>query len=268
MDARNLHDLSDGRFHLGLGTQVRAHIVRRFSTAFDPPGPRFREYVESIKAIWNTWDNGEPLDYQGTYYSFSLMTPEFEPGPNKFGPIALELAAVNPYNLETAGRLAEGVRVHPFCTGPYLRDTILPKIVAAAEQAGRTRADIEVMGGGFVATGPNEEVVTKAREAIRDRVAWYASTPSYRPVLEMHGWVDVHEKARALVRAKQWHELAAVVPDEVLDAFCVAGTYRELPRLVQERFGGLTDTIGISLGSDRADDDEIASMITELKTGS
>src|SRR4051812_30332585 len=148
--ARNLQDLSGGRFELGLGTQVKGHIERRFSTVWDSPGPRLREYVQALRAIWDTWQHGAPLNYQGKFYAFSLMTPEFSPPPSTFPPPKVHIAAVNDYNIQLAGELCDGLHVHAFATPEYTRDVIWPNILKGARRAGRALADFELVGGGFI----------------------------------------------------------------------------------------------------------------------
>lgn len=248
--SRNLQDLSRGRFVVGLGTQVKGHIERRFSTEWISPGPRLREYILAMRAIWNTWDHGEPLKFEGSFYQLSLMTPEFSPPPSEFGPIKVQIAAVNEYNIRLAGEICDGLRVHPFSTPSYTRDVIWPNLARGARKAGRSLDEFDLVGTGFIATGPDEQAVQQAREDVRYRIAFYASTRTYLPVLEHHGWEDLNPKLRELVARNRWDDLPAVVPDEVLDAFCISGTYREIGRLVGDRLGGLVDTIGFPLPDD------------------
>ena len=242
--ARDLQDLSEGRFILGLGTQVKPHVERRFGAAWDKPGPKLRDYVESLRAVWTSWQEGAPLNHQGTYYKLSLMTPEFSPGPSPYPRPRVQIAAVNPYNIKLAGELCDGLRVHPFSTPSYTRDVIWPNVQAGAAKSGRSLESFEMIGGGFIATGPDEAAVQQAREDARYRIAFYASTPSYLPVLEHHGWEALNGELRNLVRQGRWNEMAAVIPDEVLDGFCVAGTYDTIAGRVREVYAGLVDVIG------------------------
>ncbi len=245
--SRNLQDLSQGRFSIGLGTQVKGHIERRFTTIWDSPGPRLREYILAMRAIWNTWDNGEPLKFEGKFYNLSLMTPEFSPPPSEFGPIKVQIAAVNEYNIRLAGEICDGLRVHPFSTPAYTRDVIWPNVQRGAAKSGRSLDDFDLIGTGFIATGPDEETVAKAREDVRYRIAFYASTRTYLPVLEHHGWGDLNPKLRALVSQNRWEDLPSVVPDDVLDGFCISGTYDQIARLIGAKLGGLVDSIGFPL---------------------
>lgn len=254
--ARNLHDLSRGRFVLGLGTQVRGHIERRFGVTWDSPGPRLREYVQALRAVWTTWQHGTPLTFRGRFYSLTLMTPEFDPGPSEYGLPKIHLAAVNPYNLRLAGEIADGLRVHPFSTPEYTREVIRPNVVRGARRAGRTLDDFELVAGGFIATGSTEEEVRAARERARYRIAFYGSTRSYRPVLDHHGWGHLNDVLHRLAGQGRWDELAAAVPDEVLDAFCISGTYETIASAVGARLEGLVDTVSFPLPADPYAPDE------------
>lgn len=241
--ARMLADVTGGRFRLGLGTQVKRHIEHRFGMSWDSPGPRLRDYVGVLHAIWRCWDTGEPLAHSGPFYSVDLMTPEFDPGPAEHGRVPVDIAAVNPYNLELAGELCDGVRLHVFSTPGYVRDVVWPRLRAGAARTGRGLDGLDVVGGGFIATGGTDEEVRGAREQARARVAFYGSTLAYLPVLEHHGWGDLREELRELVRQERWNELTAVVPDEVLDEFCTAVPYAGLAAAVSERYAGLVTTV-------------------------
>jgi probable F420-dependent oxidoreductase len=245
--ARNLQDLSGGRFVLGLGTQVKGHIERRFGTVWDSPGPRLREYIESLRAIWATWETGQPLIYQGKFYSFSLMTPEFSPPPPEFGPIPIHIAAVNEYNIQLAGEICEGLRTHSFATPEYARNVIWPNVEKGARRSGRNLNDFEMTAGGFIATGENEQEIAATRENARYRIAFYGSTRTYLPVLEHHGWGALNEDLRSLIAKGRWSDLGTVIPDDVLDAFCVSGTYEEIAGRFEQAWGGLADSVVIGM---------------------
>jgi probable F420-dependent oxidoreductase len=248
--AWNLQEMSDGRFTVGLGTQVKGHIERRFSTVWGAPGPRLREYVMSLRAIWDTWQNGTPLDFTGEFYSFTLMTPEFSPPPLAVPPPKVHIAAVNTYNIQLAGELCDGLRIHGFTTPEYTRDVIWPNVVAGAQKSGRSLTDFEMVGGGFIATGATEEEIEKARASVRYRIAFYASTRTYLPVLEHHGWGAMNGELRRLIARNRWDELATVVPDEVVDTFCVSGTYRDIIPAIRARYEGEADCLGFPLPKD------------------
>ncbi len=254
--SRNLHDLSGGRFAVGLGTQVKGHIERRFATEWVSPGPRLREYVLAMRAIWNTWDHGEALNFKGDFYNLSLMTPEFSPEPSTFDPIKVQIAAVNEYNIRLAGEICDALRVHPFSTPEYTRDVIWPNVERGARKSGRSLDDFELIGTGFIATGPDEETVSAARENVRYRIAFYASTRTYLPVLAHHGWEDLNPKLRALIAQNRWDDLPSVIPDEVLDGFCLSATYDRIAGLIGDRLGGLIDTLGFPLPNDLGNSDD------------
>jgi probable F420-dependent oxidoreductase len=260
----NLQELSNGRFSVGLGTQVKGHITRRFSTVWDSPGPRLREYVLSLRAIWDCWQHGTPLNYEGRFYQFTLMTPEFNFGPSPH-PLRVDLAAINPYNVETAATLARGLRVHGFNTPEYLKDVIWPTVEDAAEREGRSLDDFEMIGGCFIASGPDRDAVSQAREEIRRRVAFYGSTRAYAPIFEHHGWGALGPELRKLIAQGRWGDLHTLVDDEVLDRFCIAGTYRTIAERIHDRLGGLTDRVSLPLPENAADlRDQIAGAVKDL----
>jgi probable F420-dependent oxidoreductase len=248
MTAYDLHVQSKGRFTLGLGTQVKGHNERRFSVPWSAPFPRLREYIESLRAIWRCWDLGEKLDYKGEHYQFSLMTPEFSPPAAKLGPIPVSIAAVKPAMMKLAGRVCDGVRLHGFATRKYLEQTALPEIYEGLRNAGRERRRFEVWGGGFIATGKDDAAVAKQLEMIRYRIAFYGSTRSYHGVLAAHGWEDLGLKLHDMSRKGQWKEMAAAVPDDTVAEFTAVGRYDELARVIEKRFGGLSDSITLDFG--------------------
>jgi probable F420-dependent oxidoreductase len=242
----DLSSESGGRFVLGLGTQVQAHVERRFSATWTKPRSQLREYVLAIRAIHRAWEQKEKLKFQGEFYRFSLMTPEFSPEPTGRAPLPIYTAAVRPGMMELAGEVADGVRLHGFMTRRYLDEIAMPAIQRGLDSRSRARERFEVCGGGFIATGPDDETVRKMREVIRFRVAFYASTPSYWPVLELHGWKELGEKLRAMTISGRWQAMASEVPDDVLEAFCVAAPWRDLRAAVERRFGGVSDAIELA----------------------
>ena len=241
--AWDLHLHSKGRFTLGLGTQVKGHNERRFSTAWSPPLPRLREYVASLRAIWRCWEKGEKLAYEGEHYRFTLMTPEFSPPSTGLGPIPISIAAVRPAMLKLAGRVCDGVRLHGFATRKYLDEVAMPAIEEGLARNGRRRSEFEVWGGGFIATGPDEETVQKQLEAIRYRIAFYGSTRSYHGVLAAHGWEDLGMKLHRLSKEGRWQEMAAEVPMDIVPEFAAVATYDKLARAIEARFGGISDSL-------------------------
>jgi probable F420-dependent oxidoreductase len=243
--AWDLQAASRGRFVLGLGPQVRAHNERRFGVPWSPPVPRMREYVEALRAIWRSWETGERLDYRGEHYTFTLMTPNFTPRSFRQPMVPVTLAAVGPHALALAGQLADGVRLHPLCTGRYFEDVVLPRVSDGLARRGRPRESFEITGGGFIATGPDPAAVAKMVEWVRYRVAFYGSTPAYWPVLDLHGLGDLGRKLNAMSKAGQWDRMAAEISDDTVRLFAAVATYRDLPRAVAERFAG-ADTIAVS----------------------
>src|SRR5262245_15965977 len=187
----DLQKESRGRFVLGLGTQVKGHNERRFSVPWSAPAPRLREYVESLRAIWRTWQTGAPLAYEGKHYRFTLMTPEFSPPANDLPPIPITIAAVGPAMMKLAGRLCDGVRLHGFATRKYLEEIAIPQVEEGLRESGRERGAFEYWGGGFIATGADAAAVAKSIDEVRYRVAFYGSTRSYHGVFASHGWEDL-----------------------------------------------------------------------------
>jgi probable F420-dependent oxidoreductase len=232
-----------GRFVIGLGSQVRAHNERRFSVAWTPPAPRMREYVRVLRAIWRCWKTGEKPDFEGAHYRFTLMTPNFTPEPIDAPPPPVMIAAVGPAMLNVAAEECDGVKLHGFCTRKYLTETILPRITAGLAKSGRARAQYEISGGGFLATGPDDAAVAGRFEWVRQRVAFYGSTPAYYPVLAAHRLEDLGLKLNALVRLGKWSELAGEVPDDVVHLFAAVGRHDQLVAAIAARFGGLIDAL-------------------------
>ena len=234
---------SDGRFVLGLGSQVKAHNERRFSVPWVAPAARLGEYVRALRAIWRTWETGAKLDFKGKHYNFTLMTPEFSPGPQGLKMIPVAMAAVGPVMLKTAARVADSVRLHGFTTRKYLEDVVRPMLQAELTAAGKDFFTFEITGGGFIATGPDAAAVREATEKIRYRVAFYGSTPAYRPVFDIHGIGDLGARLNEKVRESKWTEMSKLVSDDVLDLFVARAPYEGIAEAIQHRFGGVVDTV-------------------------
>lgn len=242
--AWEVHENTGGRLVLGLGTQVKGHNERRFSVPWPKkPATKLREYIEAMQAIWRCWQTGERLEYEGEYYQFSLMTPEFAHKPTDFGPIPVYTAAVRPAMLRLAGRVSDGVRLHGFCTRKYLSEVAMPALREGMVKSGRERAQFEICGGGFIATGPTEDAVQSMFETIRYRISFYASTRTYLPVFQLHGWDDLAAKLHTMSKTGQWKDMAAQVPDEVVHEFAAVGTYDTIATSIAERFGGMSDAV-------------------------
>jgi probable F420-dependent oxidoreductase len=240
----DLQEQSGGRFVLGLGSQVKGHIRRRFSTEWTNPVSRMREYIQSLRAIWKTWETGAALDFEGEHYRFNLMTPEFSPRPTGLPPVPVTIAAVGPDMLKMAGRICDGVILHGFCTRRYLEEVALPRLEEGLAQSHLERSQFLVRGGGFLATGPDEEAVAKSLEELRYRVAFYGSTRTYSGVLALHGYEEVGVKLHRLSVTEKWREMAKAVPDDLLHLFAAVATYDKLAAAVEKQFGGLTDGTG------------------------
>jgi len=236
---------SRGRFVLGLGTQVKGHNERRFSVPWGPPVARLREYVESLRAIWRCWEKREPLRYEGEHYRFTLMTPEFSPPPSGMPPIPVMIAAVGPDMMKLAGRVCDGVRLHGFCTRRYLEEVAIPNVEEGLARSGRSRESFQIWGGGFVATGSDDDAVRKMMDWVRYRIGFYGSTRTYSGVLRLHGWDDLAEKLHRMSKEGRWNEMAKEVSDDVVRAFAAVGTYREIAGAIEKRFGGLSDAIAL-----------------------
>lgn len=242
--AWDLAEQSKGRFILGLGTQVKSHITKRFSSEWGAPVPRLREYIESMRAIWNSWQHGVPLRYTGEHYRFTLMTPFFSPDPMPYADIPIYIAGVNDGLCRLAGELCQGFHVHPFHTIRYLKELIIPNIQTGAERAGRTRNDVKLTCMIFVVTGKNKEEIQNNAIMTKSQIAFYASTPSYKAVLELHGWQDIGERLGKLIRENRWAEMWQEISDDMLNEFAVVAAPEELPHKVKERYEGLLDRVG------------------------
>lgn len=240
------HDLqaySKGRFILGLGSQIKAHIEKRFSAPFSRPAARMRELILATRAIWRCWEEGEPLRFEGEFYRHTLMTPFFNPGPSGYGPPRVFLAAVGEHMTEVVGEVADGMFVHGFTTERYLRQTTLPALERGLARSGRTRSDVELSYGVFMVTGEGDAELEEADASVRRQIAFYGSTPAYRPVLEAHGWGELQEELNGLSKRGEWVEMGKLVTDEILDAFAVSGKPEELPGIVAARYGDLVDRL-------------------------
>jgi probable F420-dependent oxidoreductase len=241
--AWDLHANSNGRFVLGLGSQVKGHNERRFGIPWTPPAPRLRDYVRALRALWRCWETRGPLNYQGNYYKLTLMTPDFSPEPTGLAMAPITIAAVGEAMLRVAGEVCDGVRLHPLCSRRYLEEVCLPHIAEGMRRGGRQRQHFDVHGGGFVATGHDEAGVVKAMDWVRGRVALYASTRTYLPILSLHGLEELNARLHALTLAGHWEEMPALISDDVVHIFAACGTYAEIAHKVAARWGGAADTI-------------------------
>ncbi|HLF25138.1 MAG TPA: TIGR03617 family F420-dependent LLM class oxidoreductase [Anaerolineae bacterium] len=236
--AWDLAKQSGGRFILGLGTQVKPHIERRFGMSWSPPVARLREFVLALRAVWDTWQNGRRLNFRGEHYKLTLMSPFFSPAPIDHPHIPIYLAGVGAPLARLAGEIADGFVVHPLHTPQYLAEVVRPAIEEGARKVGRAASDVIVSGSIFVALDEAE------REAVRSQIAFYASTPSYRPMLDLHGWGAIGAQLSTLAARRQWEEMPALVADEMLDAIAISATWADVVDRVQTRYAGLVDRIG------------------------
>jgi probable F420-dependent oxidoreductase len=246
--AYDLQRYTRGRFVLGLGTQIKAHVERRFSMPWSAPAARMREFIGALHAIWNAWQHRTPLRFESEHYRHNLMTPMFSPPAHEWGPPPVYLAAVGPLMTRLAGEVADGLLVHGFTTERYLRERTLPALAEGLEAAGRTRDEVAVTLPGLVVSGRTEEELAAAAAAVKGTIAFYGSTPAYRPVLELHGWEALSDELHALSvsrREDKWTAMRDLVDDEVLATFAVIADPEDVGDRVRERFGGVVDRFSV-----------------------
>jgi probable F420-dependent oxidoreductase len=266
MAAGDLHRLAGGRFVLGLGSQIKPHITKRFSMPWTRPAARMREFVLALRAIFAAWNEQEPLRFEGEFYTHTLMTPFFAQAPNPHGAPPIFLAAVGPAMTRVAGEVADGLFIHPFTTRRYLEQVTVPGITAALADAGRRREDFTVSLPGLVVTGRDESEMSAARDAVRLQLAFYASTPSYRPVLEAHGWDGAQDELNRLSKQGEWGQMAAVIDDEMLATLAVVAEPQDLAAAIAQRYGDIVDRFGFSmLGAHRMSGDALRPVVAALQ---
>ena len=234
---------SGGRFILGLGTQVRAHNERRFGIKWEHPGPKLREMVQMIHAIWDCWQNGTRPSFQGQFYAFTLMTPFFNAGPIPYPRPPIYIAGVNEYICRLAGELCDGLHAHPFHSIKYLDDVVMPNIQKGLDKAGRTRSDIAIATTAFVVTGANRDEIEAAKMPVRQQIAFYASTPAYVGVLEAHGWGEAGRRLTDMSKRGEWSAMANEITDEMLEVYAVTGTYDEIAEKVKRKYAGYLERV-------------------------
>jgi probable F420-dependent oxidoreductase len=239
----DLQNLSEGRFILGLGAQIKAHIERRFSMPWGKPAARMREMVQAIRAIWDCWETGEKLNFEGEFYQHTLMTPMFIPPKSEHGKPPIYIAGVGPLMTEVAAEVGDGYFLHPFSTEKAMNELSLAAINRGLEKAGKAREDFTVAAQVITATGLDEKTIQESIFGARSQIAFYASTPAYLPVLQCHGWEDLHVEAKRLSKEGKWMEMANLVDDEILNAIAVVGTPAEIAQKIADRFKGKADRI-------------------------
>ena len=264
--AWDLQAFSNGRFILGLGSQIKPHITKRFSMEWSNPGSRMREYVQALHAIWNTWQTGEPLRFEGDFYRHTLLTPMFSPQPLDVPVPKVFLAAVGPYMTGVAGEVCDGWISHGFTTAPYLKDVSIPALHAGVTKAGRSPSDVEISLPAFVVTGETEEEMAAASFATRKQIAFYGSTPAYKTVLDHHGWGDAQIELNRMSKAGEWDAMAEVIDDSMLDEFAVVAEPTDIAAKMLGRYGQLVDRISF-YAPYAGNPDLWSSVIADLRAG-
>jgi probable F420-dependent oxidoreductase len=252
--AWDLQAQTDGRFILGLGTQVKAHITKRFSMPWSSPANRLREYIAALRAIWDTWQNGTPLRFEGENYRFVLMTPFFNPGPIDHPEIPIYIAGVNEKNCHLAGEACQGLHAHGFHTLTYLREFVWSNVDSGMKETGRSRDDFEMVVPVFAVTGRDDKEMQKNIIETKGRIAFYASTPSYKVVMEMHGWEATREKLSSMARNGEWDAMWREVSDEMLETIAVVAPPDDLRSAIETRYQGVADRICIGWSSEAEQD--------------
>jgi len=241
--ANDLQVFSKGRFILGLGSQIKPHITKRFSMEWSHPAPRMREFILAMRAIWDSWHSGSKLDFKGDFYTHTLMTPFFNPGPSEFGAPKVFLAGVGGLMTEVAGEACDGFLCHGFTTERYLREVTMPALEAGRKKAGKTLEGFEIAGPAFVVTGTTEEQMAKAADGTRQQIAFYGSTPAYRGVLDLHGWGGLQDDLNKLSKEGKWVEMGTLIDDEMLNTFAVVGEPEQIAPELKRRYGDVVSRI-------------------------
>jgi probable F420-dependent oxidoreductase len=266
LQANDLQALSGGRFAVGLGSQIRPHITKRYSMEWSKPAARMREFVLAVRAIWDAWATDGTLDFRGDFYTHTLMTPFFNPGPNAFGNPKVWLAGVGPLMTEAAGEVADGLLCHGFCTEKYLREVTVPALKRGRAKAGKSLEGFEISGPSFVVARESEEERAAGAEFVRGQIAFYGSTPAYRPVLEVHGWGELQDELNARTKRGESDKLAELIDDELLYTFAVIGSPEEAVAELKRRYGDVVTRISLNVpedwGSERA-----GALFEQLRSG-
>jgi probable F420-dependent oxidoreductase len=262
--AYGIQNITGGRFLLGLGSQVRPHILHRFSMPWSKPAARMREIVLAIKAIFNCWEGIDELDFRGEFYRHTLMIPAFNPGPNPFGPPPIVCGGFGPLMTEMAGEVADGFIAHPFNSRQSLLQNTIPALERGLAKSGRQFENFEVLCATLVVTADEEEEFERVKAAARKQLAFYGSTPAYLPTLEAHGWGEIHAELNRMSKRGQWDDMHELIGDEILEAIAVVGPRKEIAGRLQERLAGIAD--GVSLTHNRAPDPgHWADVVADLK---
>ncbi|MCC6304894.1 MAG: TIGR03617 family F420-dependent LLM class oxidoreductase [Rhodobacteraceae bacterium] len=265
-DAWALNELSGGRFQLGIGSQIKAHLTRRFGMDFQPPVRRMKDYIKALRAIWDCWQNGTRLDYEGEFYRHNLMIPYYNPGPLASGLPAVHLAAINKLMCQLCGELADGHLPGDPITWKWHEEVMLPNLEIGLAQSGRSLKDIELGGYGFIGCATTDAGIDRVVKGLKERVALYASTPEYKEMLTMHGWSVAQEDFAALTRENKWEEMGTLVSDAMLEAYAVIARPDDLPAALKRRYGGRVDRIQIDeTWFEGLSDAQVARLVTAIK---
>ncbi|HEY5266180.1 MAG TPA: LLM class F420-dependent oxidoreductase [Acidimicrobiales bacterium] len=262
--ANDVQLLSKGRLLLGLGSQIKPHIEKRYSMPWSRPAARMREYILALHAIWDCWNDDAPLRFRGEFYRHTLMTPFFNPGPNMYGPPKVFLAAVGELMTEVAGEVADGLFIHPFTTERYLREVTLPALERGFAKSGRDHSTFQISFSGMVVTGDSDLERQEASTAIRKQLAFYGSTPAYKGVLDLHGWHDLQPQLNELSRSGEWDAMTDLITDDVLDTFSVVAPVGEVARRVTDRFGDVIDRFSI-YSTEHLDHADVQTIVGALR---
>ena len=261
----DLQAMSNGRFTLGLGSQVRGHIVRRFGMNWSAPAPRMREYIQALRHIWNAWQTQEPVKFHGDHFDFNLMPPFLNPGPIAHPDLKVFVSAVNPYMLRVAGEVCDGVLLHGFCTPQYTREVIIPNLKIGAERSGRSLDDFEINAGGFIITGATEEEVEAKKAGVKGQISFYASTRSYESVMSTHGWEDTAARLYRMSVDNRWGEMPGQITDDMLETFAVIGTHDEIVDKLKRAHSDYATSISFDIPTSTGEEEELVSgMVAEL----
>jgi probable F420-dependent oxidoreductase len=259
--AYDVQTISRGRFILGLGTQIQPHIEKRFSMTWSEPAKRMREFVLAIRAIWRAWETGERLSFRGQFYTHTLMTPFFNPGPNQYGAPPIYLAAVGPKMVEVVGEVADGFLVHPLHTPAFLEAVTLPALDRGLAASGRSRKDLAISCQTIVAMGGTPAQIEKARQKARGQISFYGSTPAYRGVLEHHGYGALHPELNRLSKTGGWLEMMKLIDDALFDLIAVSGTPAEVGAKLRARNAGFAARSTLMLYDETGDAEAVRDVI-------
>ncbi len=261
--AHDLNAYSKGRFLLGIGSQIKPHITKRFSMPWSDPAARMKEMIQAVHAIWDSWYDGTPLKFRGDYYQHTLMTPVFTPTNTDYGRAKIILAAVGPMMTKTAAEVADGLLIHAFTTPRYLKEVTAPVVEETLGQFGRARDDFQIVYPAFIVTGETEEQFNKWKKSTRERVAFYGSTPAYKGVLDLHGWGDVQPELNRLSKEGKWEEMGTLIDDDILSAFAVVGEPDQVVGQLKDRFEGVVDRLFVSFPD--LPEDRVGQLIDQMK---